>query len=229
MKTRKILVRGTLLGVISLGLLLTGCSQFNPDGNSDVNESINAPSSSSAFVPPPFDLTRYEYPQAASEAPDGYQLIQLGMKVESTVPTICGGGGDNDFEIVEPVDSLWAGKYVQEGKKKKIKLDKNEIVLEKDCVPFDSWITMTKPVENEPWVEFEPHGMVFDQPQTVEVTLYYEGCELPAGVEPEDLEVFYWNEELEEYEYIGGYNDIENERITFFLDHFSRYVIASNE
>lgn len=95
-------------------------------------------------------------------------------------------------------------------------------------MPYDSWITITKPLPEEPWVEFEPHGMVFDIPQTVEVTLYYEGCVLPPGVVVEDLEVWYWNEELGEYEYIGGYNDVENERITFYLDHFSRYVIASS-
>ncbi len=213
-----------VMAIVILGLA-SGCSELSQtdDGQSG-DLGINSPSATEG-VPPPFVYEPYQFPEAASQPPPGRQIINLAMKVDNPNPSL--SSNDNDFDICNPPDSIWAGKYVQEGQNKTIKLQKNELKLKSDCVPYPAWITMTKPVANEPWVEFEPHGMVFDLPQTVEVKLYYEDCVLPPGVEPEDLEVWYWNEELEVYEYIGGENNLSSQYIKFYLDHFSRYVVAA--
>jgi hypothetical protein len=181
---------------------------------------------------PPFNLTRHQYPEAASLPPDGYQLVQLGVKSQNRA--IDDGGydpfwDDDDWNFFDFFDFYWgnqAAKYVRKHQDAKLKLQRNKIHLKKGCVPYDTWITMTKPVPGEPWIEFEPHGLEFDQKQTVKVKIYYGDCELPEGIEPEDLEVWYWNEELGEYEYIGGMNKVNKRWIEFYIDHFSRYVVA---
>lgn len=227
MKAKKLNLKALLIVTLAVGLILAGCARITPPEEEGSPEalSITAPSAPNDDVAaPPFNLTRHQYPEAASMPPEGYQLVQLGVK--SLSRSTYGDGDDDDYDIVDPADGIWAGKFVKRHRDKKIKLKKNMIHLKKGCVPYDTWIIMTKPVENEPWVEFEPHGLVFDKPQTVKVKISYEDCLLPEGVQPEDLEVWYWNEELGEYEYMGGTNKINKQKIEFYIDHFSRYVVA---
>ena len=67
----------------------------------------------------------------------------------------------------------------------------------------------------------------FNFPQRARMS--YAGCTLPPNVQPGDLEIWYWNEALNVYEYIGGDNDENHQRINFYLNHFSRYVVAGPE
>jgi hypothetical protein len=227
MKKKNLQISSVLIAVLTLSLILGGCSRINEADNSSEGElGITSPSSNN-IVPPPFTPNPFQYPAAASVPPPGYQFVDLSRMTENPNPTISHNSWDwdNDFDICNPPDSIWAGKYVLYHQYKVIKLQKNELKLKSGCVPYSAWITMTKPVANEPWIEFEPHGMVFDQQNQVEVKLYYSNCILPCA--PEDLTIWYWNEELQVYEYIGGENHVDQQRIDFKLNHFSRYVVAA--
>jgi len=73
-------------------------------------------------------------------------------------------------------------------------------------------------------LEFGPHGLVFNSP--VEVQLSYKKADL-QGIKEKDLKLFYYNEETELWEFIGGEVD-ENKKIVIgFLKHFSRYEIGA--
>ena len=215
MKTKRKTLWGLLIVALGFSLILGGCSQFNPDGNSNVNESIIAPSSSSSFVPPLFDLTRYEYPEAANYPPEGYEFIHLGINASSRTIT----DGSNSF----------ASEYVETDDDEEIFLDDIEtgIEIEEDGVPYDTWIMVTRPNEEEPWVEFEPHGLVFTSSQLARIS--WEDCGLPPGMDPDELTVLYFNVELNVYEDMGGVSYPEKKYIEYDIDHFSRYVIARNE
>ncbi len=72
--------------------------------------------------------------------------------------------------------------------------------------------------------EFGPHGLVFNSP--VEVQLSYKKADLEDFKE-EDLKLFYYNEETELWELIGGEVDEKKKLVIAFLDHFSRYAIGA--
>ena len=212
MEARELLIRGALILALGLGLLLSGCSQFNPVDNDDQDKmDVRVPSalvSAETEQPPPFDLSHYDYPDAADCPPAGYQFIELGANNQGH-------------------DGNWVTEYFTVGNNNRLKLDNNKLKVNAGGMPCDSWVAMTQPVEDEPWVEYEPHGLVFTSPQYARIS--YRDCQLPEGIDPEDLEIWYWNEELGEYEYIGGYNNVGAEYIEFDIEHFSRYVVAGEE
>ncbi len=41
------------------------------------------------------------------------------------------------------------------------------------------------------------------------------------------MTVWYWNEEEEVYEFIGGINHVPEQYIEYDINHFSRYVVAA--
>ena len=88
------------------------------------------------------------------------------------------------------------------------------------------WVTMDRVDPPEPWIDYGPHGTQFDIPVTLRIS--YEDCELPEGIEPEDLKMFYWNEETGEYELISETNNLEEKYLEGQTDHFSRYIIAAH-
>ncbi|MCH8954838.1 hypothetical protein IIA28_05890, partial [candidate division KSB1 bacterium] len=47
------------------------------------------------------------------------------------------------------------------------------------------------------------------------------------GFKEEDLKIFYYNEETELWEFIGGEVDKKKKIVIAFLDHFSRYAIGA--
>lgn len=215
MQTRQKLVWTSLILIIGFSLILGGCSQLNKEENetgSDLSFS-STPSSPDEVPIPPFDLTHYQYPEKANYAPEGYQLIPLSVSTPERATM------DDDWAC-GLIFYWWGGDVF---------LDDNEtmgIDVGSYGIPyFVKWIAVTRPEETEPWIEFEPHGLVFNYSQTARVS--WADCGLPPGVEPEDVTVWYWNEELNEYEYIGGTVYPEDQYIEYDIDHFSRYVIAN--
>ena len=106
--------------------------------------------------------------------------------------------------------------------KSKIKFKKND--LPEDLTISCVWVsggTFEGMLNN---LEFGPHGLVFNSP--VEVQLSYKKADL-QGIEEEDLKLFYYNEETELWEFIGGEVDEKKKIVIAFLDHFSRYAIGA--
>lgn len=72
-------------------------------------------------------------------------------------------------------------------------------------------------------LEFGPHGLQFNNP--VECKLSYKMGDL-TGIEEDSLKVFYYNDETEMWELIGGTVNKEKKYVDVFLHHFSRYAVA---
>jgi hypothetical protein len=197
---KMMLVLGLLIGLSAVFMM--GCSRSNPvaPGNAQ-NNSLETVS--------PNTITPYQYPEAANYPPPGYQFIALVNPEEVTL---------SDY---------WNFSYINKNNGGTVWLSASNIRIYPNGLPYNSWIGIGKESWTSPWLEFEPHGLVFNFPQRVRMS--YAGCTLPPNVEPEDLTIWYWNEELNVYEYIGGDNDEDHQRITFYLNHFSRYVVAAPE
>jgi hypothetical protein len=75
--------------------------------------------------------------------------------------------------------------------------------------------------------DFGPHPYNFDW--TIYLRISYGDVQLPEGVSPQDLELWYWNGYTQQYEYICNWNNTWAEWMLGFTDHFSRYVIATGQ
>ena len=75
-------------------------------------------------------------------------------------------------------------------------------------------------------VEFGPEGLNFNKPVTL--NMFYKLAQL-EGVEEEKIKLFYYNEEKEIWEVIGGLVDIADKLFTCEINHFSRYALAHSE
>ena len=223
MEAKKTILWSFMIIGLGLGLLLGGCAQINPSDEDQGGSAVTSPTEpppsidgrfggmlagKSNDMPPPCDLTRHVYPTSADLPPDGYVFVDL--------------GADNT-----PSGDDWVKTYIWRDKGGQLWLDESGIVIQPFGVPYSTWIAMTKPLPNEPWVEFEPHGLYFTWPQYARIS--YAGCQLPGDIEPEELEIWYWNEELGKFEYIGGRNNLDEEYIEFDIEHFSRYVVAGQQ
>jgi len=71
--------------------------------------------------------------------------------------------------------------------------------------------------------QFGPHGTVFQEPVTV--VFSYRNADL-TGIDEANLRVWYFNEETQLWELIGGEVDTRNKTVTVKLAHFSRYAIS---
>lgn len=70
---------------------------------------------------------------------------------------------------------------------------------------------------------FGPHGTQFIEPVLVELS--YRMADL-TGIDESTLQVFYYNEDTQLWELIGGVVDISKKKITVYLPHFSRYALS---
>jgi len=170
-----------------------------------------------------------------NESPVSSQQPEISAKVvQSNIGTI------RLLQLNKKELTLMKGKTFKETKKIKAKdggtlevgdrhYGKSKITFKKNDLPEDLTITFE-------WVsggtfegklndaEFGPHGLVFNSP--VEVQLSYKKADL-KGFEEEDLKLFYYNEETELWEFIGGEVDEKKKIVIGFLDHFSRYAIGA--
>ena len=67
--------------------------------------------------------------------------------------------------------------------------------------------------------------MVLISDHPIEVELSYKMADL-SGCDETTLKVYYYNEEEDIWEFIGGEVDIKNKKIIVYLNHFSRYAVA---
>lgn len=206
MKTQRLITLWLALG-LGAGLVLMGCSELGPtDPNANTTTSVNEEI-------PPCNLTHYNYPAAASLPPPGYQFIQIGANnANRTIADLQNGLDETELIIKSQGGDMWDNG--------------SGIMIDPWGVPNSIWIGMTRPDQDEPWIDFEPHGLMFTGTQTARIS--YAGCSLPPGIPVGDLVVLYWNEEQGIYEYIGGYNNVQEQYIEYPINHFSRYVVAAD-
>ncbi len=169
------------------------------------------------------------------ESPVSSQQPEISAKVVQTnIGTI------RLLQVAKKELALMKGKTFKETKKIKAKdggtievgdrdNGKSKITFKKNDLPEDLTITFE-------WAsggtfegklnnaEFGPHGLVFNSP--VEVQLSYKKADL-KGFEEEDLKLFYYNEETELWELIGGEVNEKKKIVIVFLEHFSRYAIGA--
>lgn len=197
MKLRKMLLMGVTIGFAFI--LVMGCSRTNPL-NSSENEATALESA------PANTITPYQYPPEASVPPPGYRFVAL-------------------VDPQQSVDNLWSWTYMYKAFGGWCYLQSSYVHIWANGLPYNSWIGMSKETYNTPWIDYEPHGLVFNFTQ--QGKLSYANCTLPPGIEPEDLTIWYWHEDTNTYEYIGGTNYVQYQYILFPLNHFSRYVVAA--
>jgi hypothetical protein len=75
-------------------------------------------------------------------------------------------------------------------------------------------------------LEFNPKGLQFNQP--VEFKILYKKAKL-AKVNEENINLFYYNENLKIWEIQSGKPDIKNKVFKGAISHFSRYALAHSE
>jgi len=75
-------------------------------------------------------------------------------------------------------------------------------------------------------VKFSPEGLNFNKPVLLE--MFYNIAEL-KNIDEEKLKLFYFNEEKNIWELIGGVTDIAKKMFTVEITHFSRYALAHSE
>ena len=144
------------------------------------------------------------------------------------------------LQVEEKELTLMKGKTFSKTKKIKAKhggtievgdrhYGKSKITFKKNDLPEDltisfEWVSggTFEGMLND--LEFGPHGLVFNSP--VEVRLSYKKADL-QGFNEKDLKLFYYNEETELWEFIGGEVDEKKKIVIGFLDHFSRYAIGA--
>ena len=175
------------------------------------------------------------FSSCTNESPVSSQQPEISAKVvQSNIGTI------RLLQVDKYQLSLMKGKTFKETKKIKAKdggtievgdrdNGKSKITFKKNDLPEDLTITFewasggTFEGKLNP-AEFGPHGLVFNSP--VEVQLSYKKADL-QGFEEEDLKLFYYNEETELWEFIGGEVDKRKKIVIAFLEHFSRYAIGA--
>ena len=212
MELNKLPLRALLISILGFGLMIGGCAQINPGDEDQPDPGLMTAApvpNPDDLEPPPFSLTLYDYPENADVPPDGYQFVNI--------------GGDDPERATDCrwvyglVYYYWGGGVFWEWR--------TGIDIGPYAIPYWSmWIAVTRPSYDQPWVQFEPHGLKFYYSQIARIS--WARCGLPPGIEPEDLTVWYYNEELGEYEYIGGTVYPEYQYIEYNVDHFSRYVVA---
>jgi hypothetical protein len=201
METKKMMSFGL---VILLGLgFLTGCSNLSPNGSGTASSAPDG-----GPTPPPNTLTPYQYPPEAEVPPAGYHFVALVPETED--PSL-------DHQM------SWAYIYKPYGGQ--VWLQGSGVVIQPNGVPYSTWISITKETSWTPWVDYGPHGLIFNGAQNARMN--YAGCYLGPGVTPQNLTIWYWNETTNLYEYIGGTNNPQMQCIEYQIYHFSRYVVAA--
>ena len=152
------------------------------------------------------------------------RLLQVDEK-ELTLMKGGGKGKDKTFKETKRIEAKKGGT-IEVGNRE---YGKSRIIFKKKDLPEDITISFEWTAAGTfegmlNGLEFGPHGLVFNSP--VEVQLSYKKANL-RGIKEKDLKLFYYNEETELWEFIGGEVDEKNKIVTGFLKHFSRYAIGA--
>ncbi|RJP82323.1 MAG: hypothetical protein C4524_00810 [Candidatus Zixiibacteriota bacterium] len=178
-----------------MAALMVGCSQMGPTDSSTSDLAMN----------PPQNPPRHDYVEPAAPPP-GYAY-----------PT-----RNPNYHRVDDIPS--ASAFIVASLGGECWLNGSGVVIQPNAISSDQWIFLYEPSENELYMEFENHGLVFDGAQYARIS--YAGWNPPQGTSQEDLVVWYWNAEELTWEYIGGNNNVSGQYIEFDIYHFSRYIVA---
>lgn len=138
----------------------------------------------------------------------------------------------NDLYKRDP-NTYYTEKSLKAKKGGKVELGVKEIgksllVFKKYDLPYDMTISFEWAASG--WfegfaqnLEFSPDGIEFNNPVKLELT--YKNADL-TGVDEDNLKLFFFNEDTEEWEIIGGTVDKKGKRIIAYIKHFSRYAIS---
>jgi hypothetical protein len=74
--------------------------------------------------------------------------------------------------------------------------------------------------------EFTPHGINFNNP--VRLNLSYKTADVSA-INEEALRIWYYNDNENHWELIGGEVDTEKQEVSAYINHFSRYELAGED
>lgn len=74
--------------------------------------------------------------------------------------------------------------------------------------------------------EFAPHGIYFNNP--VRLDMSYKTADLSA-INEETLRIWYYNENEQAWELIGGEVNTEEQEVSAYINHFSRYALAGED
>jgi hypothetical protein len=136
-------------------------------------------------------------------------------------------GGLLEFHKRDP-EMFYASKFIKAKDGGKIELGdgdfgKSKIVFEKYDLPYDETIEFEWAADGTIDGTFAPHGIYFNNPVRVEFS--YKLADVD-GFNEDDLRVFYFNEDTQIWEYVGGEVDTHDKVVVVYLEHFSRYAVA---
>jgi Ni,Fe-hydrogenase I large subunit len=100
----------------------------------------------------------------------------------------------------------------------------SSLYFKRGDVPQDTLITFKW--DSQGYItDLFPHGIVFNSP--VEIILSYKHADL-TGIDESKLHIWYYDENVNKWELIGGKVDTTNKVIKGYIHHFSRYAVASD-
>lgn len=195
------------LSLMLLLVITTGCSNLSPLGSNQVD----SPAGNSSSYPPiteEFLLNGPEpgHPVLTIERPPNTMGVENWDYAEGWV--MWDRGGD-----------VFTGQG-------------SGCMIAREALPQDTLITVTLPMEGYAIVDFGPHPLQFQRQIWIVMSLNGTGIRMHGGgpkertVDPQPLNIYYYNEETGEYEvYPSTYDPVRN-ALMFRTDHFSRYIIA---
>ncbi len=90
-------------------------------------------------------------------------------------------------------------------------------------LPQDTLITFDWIAGNTLEATLTPHGIIFNNP--VQLTLSYKSANISMADE-DNLRIYYYNEETQTWELVGGTVNKVTKTVTGYINHFSRYALA---
>lgn len=208
MKTQKRIAAFAVTALFTVGLALTfsGCSEQTPF-EVDKEDLINSTVNSSSII-------------HTNDGP--IKLLQM----DTQASTLDKGSAEENL--------FYAEQFMPAKKRDNIRLGNvyyghSKVTFFRNSIPEDmtiqfQWLassTFEGMLNN---LEFGPHGTIFKVP--VRVQLSYKRADL-TGIDETELKVYYFNEDTDLWEFIGGEVDTENKIVIVYLDHFSRYAIGT--
>jgi hypothetical protein len=100
-----------------------------------------------------------------------------------------------------------------------INVGAHKLVIPAGALDHSVSITATAPAVNRREVDFEPHGLQFDERPTL--TMSYQGCSLVSQLLPK--KIVYMDDDLNPLELILGLDNILSKKVTGKIEHFSSY------
>lgn len=142
------------------------------------------------------------------------------LKLKNPVTNQSLSKGEASAAVIEQFITASQGGEISFGK---VRFGESRIIFQPYDLPEDLLISIEWGLGNFCEGIFGPHGTWFNQP--VRVELSYKNADL-TGINEEDLRIYYFNENTNIWEAVGGTVDTNNKIVIAYLEHFSRYAIV---